>query len=64
MHAGTALRLFEAAVACSRTSGGLWTLFKSRLVYGRALNHAVGRTRVVRRIARFTVAVSTRRVDH
>lgn len=36
------------------------TVFNSHLAYRRALNRAVGPTRVVGRNAKFTVAVSTR----
>jgi 16S rRNA (guanine1207-N2)-methyltransferase len=60
VHAGAALRLFDAAGRVLAPGGQLWTVFNSHLAYRRALSHAVGPTRVVGRNAKFTVAVSTR----
>jgi 16S rRNA (guanine1207-N2)-methyltransferase len=61
VHAGAALKLFDAAGRVLAPGGELWTVFNSHLAYDRALNRAVGRTRVVGRSAKFTVTVSTRR---
>jgi len=60
VHAGAALRLFEAAGRVLAPGGELWTVFNSHLAYARALNRAVGPTHVVGRNAKFTVTVSTR----
>ncbi|MHB1473249.1 MAG: class I SAM-dependent methyltransferase, partial [Dermatophilaceae bacterium] len=60
VHAGVALRLFDAAGRVLAPGGELWTVFNSHLAYDRALNRAIGPTRVMGRNARFTVTVSTR----
>ena len=60
VHAGAALRLFDAAGRVLAPGGELWTVFNSHLAYARALSRAVGPTRVVGRNAKFTVTVSTR----
>jgi 16S rRNA (guanine1207-N2)-methyltransferase len=59
VHAGSALRLFDAAGRVLAPGGELWTVFNSHLAYSRALDRAVGPTRVIGRNAKFTVAVST-----
>ncbi len=61
VHAGAALKLFDAAGRVLGPGGELWTVFNSHLAYTRALNRAVGPTRVVGSNAKFTVTVSTRR---
>ncbi len=60
VHAGAALRLFDAAGRVLAPGGELWTVFNSHLAHTKALARAVGTTRVVRRNAKFTVTVSTR----
>jgi 16S rRNA (guanine1207-N2)-methyltransferase len=60
VHAGSALKLFDAAGRVLAPGGELWTVFNSHLAYGKALDRAVGPTRVIGRNAKFTVAVSTR----
>lgn len=61
VHAGIALKLFEAAGRVLAPGGELWTVFNSHLAYRAALQRAVGPTRQVARNAKFTVMVSTRR---
>jgi 16S rRNA (guanine1207-N2)-methyltransferase len=61
VHAGAALKLFDAAGRVLAPGGELWTVFNSHLAYDRALNRAVGSTKVVGRNTKFTVTVSTRR---
>lgn len=61
VHAGAALKLFDAAGRVLAPSGELWTVFNSHLAYDRALDREVGPTRVIGRNAKFTVTVSTRR---
>lgn len=61
MHAGIALKLFEAAGRVLKPGGELWTVFNSHLSYRAALQRAVGPTRQVDRNTKFTVMVSTRR---
>lgn len=60
VHAGDALKLFDAAARVLAPRGELWTVFNSHLAYARALNRAVGPTRVVGRNTKFTVTVSSR----
>ncbi|MCS5735475.1 class I SAM-dependent methyltransferase [Herbiconiux daphne] len=61
VHAGIALKLFEAAGRVLAPGGELWTVFNSHLSYRAALQRAVGATRQVDRNAKFTVMVSTKR---
>jgi len=61
VHAGTAIRLFDAAGRVLRPGGELWTVFNTPLAYRGALERAVGPTRVAGRNAKFTVTVSTAR---
>jgi len=61
VHAGAALKLFDAAGRVLGPGGELWTVFNSHLAYDGQLNRAVGPTSVVGRNAKFTVTVSTRR---
>lgn len=60
VHAGAALKLFNAAGRVLAPGGELWTVFNSHLAYDRQLNRAVGPTRVVGRNPKFTVTASTR----
>ena len=60
VHAGAALRLFDAAGRVLAPGGELWTVFNSHLAYEKALTRAVGPTRVAGRNTKFTVTVSTR----
>jgi len=60
VHAGAALRLFDAAGRVLAPGGQLWTVFNSHLAYTKALNRAIGPTRVMGRNAKFTVTASTR----
>ncbi|MBF4572321.1 methyltransferase [Herbiconiux sp. VKM Ac-1786] len=61
VHAGIALKLFQAAGRVLAPGGELWTVFNSHLSYRAALQRAVGETRQVARNAKFTVMVSTKR---
>lgn len=61
VHAGIALKLFEAAGRVLRPGGELWTVFNSHLAYRAALQRAIGPTRQVDRNAKFTLMVSTKR---
>ena len=59
VHAGAALKLFDAAGRVLRPGGELWTVFNSHLGYDKQLSRSVGPTTVVGRNAKFTVTVST-----
>ncbi|MFB2585057.1 class I SAM-dependent methyltransferase [Herbiconiux liukaitaii] len=61
VHAGIALKLFEAAGRVLVPGGELWTVYNSHLSYRAALQRAIGPTRQVDRNAKFTLMVSTRR---
>jgi 16S rRNA (guanine1207-N2)-methyltransferase len=61
VHAGIALKLFEAAGRVLAPGGELWTVFNSHLSYRAALQRGVGPSRQVDRNAKFTVMVSTKR---
>jgi 16S rRNA (guanine1207-N2)-methyltransferase len=58
VHAGAAVKLFEAAGRVLAPGGELWTVFNSHLGYGPTLRRLVGPTRVVHRDAKFTVTAS------
>jgi 16S rRNA (guanine1207-N2)-methyltransferase len=60
VHSGASARLFQSAGRVLKPGGQLWTVFNSHLPYRGQLTHAVGRTRVIGRNIKFTVAVSTR----
>jgi 16S rRNA (guanine1207-N2)-methyltransferase len=60
VHAGAALKLFNAAGRVLAPGGELWTVFNSHLAYDGQLDCAVGPTQVVGRNGKFTVTVSTR----
>lgn len=61
VHAGIALKLFEAAGRVLAPGGELWTVFNSHLSYRAALQRTVGATRQVDRTPKFTVMVSVKR---
>lgn len=61
VHAGIALKLFEAAGRVLAPGGELWTVFNSHLSYRAALQRTVGATRHVDRTPKFTVMVSVKR---
>jgi len=60
VHAGAALKLFDAAGRVLAPGGEMWTVFNSHLDYTRALSRSVGPTRVMGRNATFTVTMSSR----
>ncbi|MCZ2404375.1 methyltransferase [Paenarthrobacter sp. Z7-10] len=60
VHAGAALKLFDAAARVLSPGGELWTVFNNHLGYIGQLEQRVGRTEVRGRTAKFTVAVSTK----
>ena len=60
VHSGASARLFQSAGRVLKPGGQLWTVFNSHLPYPGQLTRAVGRTRVIGRNTKFTVAVSTR----
>ena len=61
VHAGAALKLFDAAARVLAPGGELWTVFNNHLDYRGQLERRVGPTSVRGRNAKFTVAVSVRR---
>lgn len=61
VHAGAALRLFDAAARLLRPGGELWTVYNAHLDYRRPLQAAVGRTSVEGTTRKFTVTRSVRR---
>lgn len=61
VHAGIALKLFEAAARVLAPGGELFTVFNSHLAYRAALQRSIGPTRQIDRNAKFTVLASTRR---
>ena len=61
VHAGAAIKLFDAAGRVLRPGGELWTVFNTHLAYRGVLHRIVGPTRVVGRNPRFTVTVSVAR---
>ncbi len=58
VHAGAAIRLFEAAGRVLAPGGELWTVFNSHLDYRPALRRLIGPTRVVHRDPKFIVTAS------
>jgi 16S rRNA (guanine1207-N2)-methyltransferase len=58
VHAGAAVRLFEAAARVLAPGGELWTVFNSHLGYQPVLRRLIGPTRVVHRDPKFTVTAS------
>ena len=61
VHAGAAVRLFEAAARTLAPAGELWTVFNRHLGYVPELRQLIGPTRVVHRDPKFTVTASSRR---
>lgn len=61
VHAGAALKLFDAAARTLRPGGELWTVYNSHLGYRGQLERTVGETAVMGRNAKFTVTRSVRR---
>jgi 16S rRNA (guanine1207-N2)-methyltransferase len=58
VHAGAAVKLFQAAARVLAPGGELWTVFNSHLGYSSVLHRLVGPTRTVHRDAKFTVTAS------
>ncbi|HEU5271864.1 MAG TPA: methyltransferase [Jatrophihabitans sp.] len=58
VHAGAAVRLFEAAARVLAPGGELWTVFNSHLGYAPVLRRLIGPTRPVHRDPTFTVTAS------
>lgn len=58
VHAGAAVKLFEAAGRVLAPGGQLWAVFNSHLGYSSALRRLVGETRMVHRDPKFTVTAS------
>jgi 16S rRNA (guanine1207-N2)-methyltransferase len=58
VHAGAAMRLFEAAARVLAPGGQLWTVFNTHLGYSAVLSRLIGPTRVLHRDAKFTVTAS------
>ncbi len=58
VHAGAAIRMFEAAARVLAPGGELWTVFNSHLGYRPALGRLLGPTRTVHRDLKFTVTAS------
>jgi 16S rRNA (guanine1207-N2)-methyltransferase len=61
VHAGAALKLFDAAARVLAPGGELWCVYNRHLDYAAQLERRVGRTSVVGRNAKFCVSVSVRR---
>jgi 16S rRNA (guanine1207-N2)-methyltransferase len=61
VHAGAALKLFDAAARILKPGGELWTVYNSHLDYRRRLESVVGPTAVEGRSGKFTVTRSVRR---
>ncbi|MCU1572129.1 MAG: rsmC [Micrococcaceae bacterium] len=61
VHAGAALKLFDAAARVLRPGGELWTVYNTHLDYRGQLDARVGPTRVQGRNAKFTVTSTVRR---
>jgi len=60
VHAGAAVKLFEAAARVLAPGGELWTVFNSHLAYRNVLRELVGPSRTVHRDPKFTVVRSGR----
>ncbi len=60
VHAGAAVRLFDAAARVLAPGGELWTVYNNHLHYRAQLHARVGPTTVQGRNAKFTVALSIR----
>ncbi|WP_120522223.1 class I SAM-dependent methyltransferase [Arthrobacter celericrescens] len=60
VHAGAALKMFEAAARVLAPGGELWTVYNSHLQYRPALERLIGSTGEVGRNPKFTVTRSVR----
>lgn len=60
VHAGAALKMFEAAARVLAPGGELWTVYNSHLHYRAALERLIGDTVVVGRNPKFTVTRSVK----
>jgi 16S rRNA (guanine1207-N2)-methyltransferase len=60
VHAGAAVKLFDAAARVLAPGGQLWTVFNSHLGYASMLRRLIGPTRIVHCDPKFTVTASTR----
>jgi len=60
VHAGAAVKLFEAAARVLAPGGELWTVFNTHLAYSSVLRTVIGPTRTVHRDPKFTVTASRR----
>jgi 16S rRNA (guanine1207-N2)-methyltransferase len=60
VHAGAAVRLFEAAARVLAPGGELWTVFNSHLRYQSMLGRLIGPTRIVRRDPKFSITRSAK----
>lgn len=58
VHAGAAVRLFQAAARVLAPGGEFWTVFNRHLGYSGMLSRLIGPTRVVHRDPKFTVTAS------
>lgn len=61
VHAGAALRMFEAAARVLKPGGQLWTVYNSHLQYLPALERLIGPSTVAGRNPKFTVVRSRKR---
>ncbi|MBT2513558.1 methyltransferase [Arthrobacter sp. ISL-30] len=61
VHAGAALRMFEAAARVLASDGELWTVYNNHLQYLPALERLVGPSKIEGRNPKFTVVRSRRR---
>lgn len=60
VHAGAALKMFEAAARVLSTGGELWTVYNSHLQYRSALERLIGSTTEIGRNPKFTVTRSVK----
>ncbi|MBG0740970.1 methyltransferase [Paeniglutamicibacter antarcticus] len=60
VHAGAAVRLFDAAARVLAPGGELWTVYNNHLHYRTQLQERIGPTTVQARNQKFTVALSSR----
>ncbi|MGP0223033.1 class I SAM-dependent methyltransferase [Paenarthrobacter sp. NCHU4564] len=60
VHAGAALKMFQAAARVLAAGGELWTVYNSHLQYKAALERLVGPTEIEGRNPKFTVARTRR----
>ncbi|HTZ42859.1 MAG TPA: methyltransferase [Jatrophihabitans sp.] len=60
VHAGAAVKLFEAAARVLAPGGELWTVYNSHLGYAPALRRLIGPTRTVHRDPKFTVTATVK----